>query len=129
MTSKFGIPALTFVMLLGGVGCAAAQTAVPDEAVKPNGAVGQKLGLTSAQESAIYNAVIRQRVGIKSYEVPVAVGAPVPPTVELRELPDQAVADNPWADLLKYAMVENTVVVIDPIRMRVVDIIHGGANP
>ena len=129
MTSKIGIRALAIVMLLGGVSCAAAQTAVPDEAVRPNGDVVQKLGLTSAQESAIYNAVIRQRVGIKSYEVPVAVGAAFPLTVELRELPDQAAADNPWADLLKYAMVENTVVVIDPIRMRVVDIIHGGANP
>jgi len=36
---------------------------------------------------------------------------------------------NPWTEFLKFAMVEGTVVVIDPIRMRVVGIIHDGAHP
>ena len=58
-------------------------------------------------------------------EVSVAVGALVPPSVELRALPDQAAAGDPSADLLKYAMVENTiVVVVDPVTMRVVGIIR-----
>jgi hypothetical protein len=30
---------------------------------------------------------------------------------------------------LKYAMVESDVVVIDPIKTRIVDVIHGGARP
>jgi hypothetical protein len=129
MTSKNGFLALALLSLFCGNGAAMAQTAGPDEAVRPNGAVSQKLALTPAQESAIYNAVIRQRGRMYTTAVPIAVGAPVPPSVELRELPDQAAADNPWTDLLKYAMVENTVVVIDPIRMRVVGIIRDGAKP
>jgi hypothetical protein len=129
MTSKIGLLALVISTLLGSIGGAVAQTVGPDEAVGPNGAVSQRLALTPAQESAIYNAVIQQRGRTYATAVRMAVGAPVPPSVELRELPDQAAADNPWTDLLKYAMVENTVVVIDPIRMRVVGIICDRANP
>jgi hypothetical protein len=33
------------------------------------------------------------------------------------------------ADVLKYATVERDVVVVDPIRMRVIDVIHSGAGP
>jgi len=44
-------------------------------------------------------------------------------------LPNQAAADNFGTMVLKYAMVEDDVVVIDPITMRVVDIIHGNAGP
>ena len=129
MTGKIALPALVIWTLLGTLGGAVAQTTGPDEAVRPNGAVNQKLALTSAQQRAIYNAVIQQRGRTYTIGVPIAVGAPVPPSVELRDLPDQAAADIPWTDLLKYAMVENTVVVIDPIRMRVVGIIPDDVNP
>jgi hypothetical protein len=47
----------------------------------------------------------------------------------LLELPDQAAADQPWAEFLKYAMVDDDVVVVDPMAMRVVDVIHGNARP
>jgi hypothetical protein len=55
------------------------------------------------------------------------VGATVSRTVELSDLPDQAGIDDTLD--LKYAMVQGDVVVIDPIRMRVVDIIHGSVRP
>jgi hypothetical protein len=32
-------------------------------------------------------------------------------------------------NLLKYATVEGDLVVVDPIRMRVVEVIHPGAGP
>jgi len=51
-------------------------------------------------------------------------------------LPDPVVgnadqmADDPNARVLKYAMVADDVVVIDPIVMRVVDVIHrAGVKP
>ncbi len=130
MTGKIGLPALIILLLAftAGANGAVAQTAVPDEAVKPDGIVGQQLALTTAQQSAIYNAVIAQRGRTSSLGVPVAVGALVPPSVELRTLPDQAAAGDPSADL-KYAMVENTIVMVDPIRMRVVGIIHARDAP
>jgi hypothetical protein len=57
------------------------------------------------------------------------VGTPVFPSVPLSDLPSTAAIDGSGMEFLKYAMVEDDVVVVDPIRMRVVDVIHGGAIP
>ena len=123
---------LSAAALLGlffGIAPALAQSAGPDEAIQPNGTVRQNLALTAGQRSAIYNIVIRQRAKPHADQISVAVGAPVPPTIDLVDLPDQATADNPSAALLKYAMVENDVVVIDPVAMRVVYVIRNGVKP
>ena len=56
-----------------------------------------------------------------------AVGAAVSRAVPLSELPEDAGINA--ATFLKYAMVEDDVVVVDPIQMRVVEIIHGAARP
>jgi hypothetical protein len=106
-----------------------AQSAGPDEAVQPDGTVRPHLALTAGQRSAIYNIVIRQRANPHADQIFVAVGAPVPPTIDLVDLPDQATANNPSAALLKYAMVHGDVVVVDPVAMRVVDVIGNGAKP
>jgi hypothetical protein len=120
---------LAFAAALSFGGAAAvAQTAGPDEAVRPDGAVRQPLALTPAQKSTIYSAVRRQRVRATA-AVPAAVGAPVALFEALAELPDLAAAGNSSAIFLKYAMVEDDVVVVDPINMRVVDIIHASARP
>jgi hypothetical protein len=108
---------------------ALAQSAGPDEAVQPDGTVRQNLALTAGQRSAIYNIVIRQRAKPHADQIVVTVGAPVPPTIDLVDLPDQATANNPSAALLKYAMVHGDVVVVDPVAMRVVDVIRNGAKP
>src|ERR1700681_3562095 len=115
--------------LFFGIASALAQSAGPDEAIQPNGTVRQNLALTAGQRSAIYNIVIRERAKPHADQIAVAVGAPVPPTVELADLPDQATADNPSAALLKYAMVHGDVMVVDPVAMRVVDVIRYGAKP
>jgi hypothetical protein len=124
-----GLLALSLVTSGFGATAALAQSAGPDEAVRPNGAVTQQLALTAGQKSAIYNAVIGQRLRPRTDQISVSVGALVPPFVELIDLPDQANAGNASAAVLKYAMVENDVVVVDPVLMRVVDVIRGGAKP
>jgi hypothetical protein len=115
--------------LLFGVAPALAQSAGPDEAIQPDGTLRQNVALTAGQRSAIYNIVTRQRAKPHADQISVAVGTPVPPTIDLVDLPDQATADNPSAALLKYAMVHGDVVVVDPVAMRVVDVIHNGAKP
>lgn len=115
--------------LFFGTAPALAQSAGPDEAIRPNGTVTQTLALTAGQRSAIYNIVIRERAKPHADQISVAVGAPVPPTIELVDLPDQATANNPSAALLKYAMVHGDVVVVDPVAMRVVDVIRNGVKP
>ena len=115
--------------LFFGVAPALAQSAGADEAIQPNGTVAQSLALTAWQRSAIYNIVIRERAKPHADQISVAVGAPVPPTIDLVDLPDQATANNPSTALLKYAMVHGDVVVVDPVAMRVVDVIRNGAKP
>jgi hypothetical protein len=129
MRKPFRFSLLALLGLLFGMAPALAQSAGPDEAIQPNGTVAQSLVLTAGQRSAIYNIVIRQRVKPHADQIAVAVGTPVPPTIELVDLPDQVTADNPSAALLKYAMVANDVVVVDPVAMRVVDVIRNGAKP
>jgi hypothetical protein len=129
MRNIFQFSALALVGLLFGMAPALAQSAGPDEAIQPNGTVRQDLALTAGQRSAIYNIVIRERVKPHADHLAAAVGAPVPPTIELVDLPDQATVNNPSAAVLKYAMVHGDVVVVDPVAMRVVDVIRNGAKP
>jgi hypothetical protein len=101
-----------------------AQTVGPDEAVNVRGNPPRQIRFTDAQKAAIYNAVLQQR-SHSSATIPVAVGAPVSPVIELAYLPGQATSADLALMDLKYAMVEDDVVVVDPVRMRVVAIIHG----
>ena len=129
MRNILRLSAAALLGLFFGIAPALAQSAGPDEAIQPNGTVRQNLALTAGQRSAIYNIVIRQRAKPHADQISIAVGAPVPPTIDLVDLPDQATADNPSAALLKYAMVHGDVVVVDPVAMRVVDVIRNGAKP
>jgi hypothetical protein len=129
MRNILRLSAAALLGLFFGIAPALAQSAGPDEAIQPNGTVRQNLALTAGQRSAIYNIVIRQRAKPHADQISVAVGAPVPPTIDLVDLPDQATADNPSAALLKYAMVHGDVVVVDPVAMRIVDVIRNGAKP
>jgi hypothetical protein len=129
MRNILRLSAAALLGLFFGIAPALAQSAGPDEAIQPNGTVRQNLALTAGQRSAIYNIVIRQRAKPHAEQISIAVGAPVPPTIDLVDLPDQATADNPSAALLKYAMVHGDVVVVDPVAMRVVDVIRNGAKP
>ena len=129
MRNILRLSAAALLGLLFGIASALAQSAGPDEAIQPNGTVRQNLALTAGQRSAIYNIVIRQRAKPHADQISVAVGAPVPPTIDLVDLPDQATVNNPSTALLKYAMVHGDVVVVDPVAMRVVDVIRNGAKP
>ncbi len=130
MTPKLGVPSLVFFALFSSACAAAAQAAGPDEGIEVNGGVIQKLSLTPAQKNAIYNAVMRQKVPTSSRGITAVVGAPVLPSIPLSDLPSSsAVMDNTGVGVLKYATVESDVVVVDPIRMRVIDVIHGRMTP
>jgi len=116
------LPPFIALTVFLGTANAAAQSVGADEAITSHGAAIQTVGLTPAQKSAIYNAAVRQRVRASSMQIEATVGAPVSRAVPLAELPGQTgIAD---VMLLEYAMVADDVVVVDPVRMRVVDVIH-----
>jgi len=113
------------VLCAGLVGGAAAQSTLPgppgtDTGV--SGAIEQKLILSQAQRTAIYDQVSKDK-SIAPKDFSPVIGTDVPPMIELYTLPDDAVAGVPAAKLYKYTMVENKVVLVDPTKMRVVDVI------
>ena len=85
--------------------------------------VSQKLELTAAQRSAIYATISKDRNKTSPQRFPVAIGAEVPPMINLYALPDDIVAGNSAAKLIQCTMVGDKVVLVDPTRMRVVDTI------
>ncbi len=106
-----------------------AQSVTPDEPVGPGGAVGQTLQFSPVQKSAIENAAAAQHVHGATRGLTPTIGAPVPPTLSLLDLPDQAASVGEGGPVLKYAMMEDEIVVVDPISMRVVDVIRRGVRP
>jgi hypothetical protein len=115
------VPALIFA----GVGPANAQTneaTGPTGVMNPNG-IPEKLELTPAQRSAIYDAVRKDKSKVAPSRFSTTVGAEVPPMIELYMLPDDILAQNPAAKFYKYTVVQDRVVVVDPTNMRIVAVI------
>ena len=110
------------ILMAAGVELAAAQSNSVEEAVSPDG-VAQKLELTQAQRSAIYQEVSKDKSKVAPSRFPAAVGAEVPPMIELYTLPDDILATNPVTKLYKYTMVQDQVVIVDPTNMRTIAVI------
>jgi len=88
-----------------------------------SGAIEQKLILTPDQRKSIYEEVSKDKSKVSPQHFSPVVGADVPPMIELYSLPDDALAKVPAAKIYKYTMVENKLVVVDPTKMRVIDVI------
>lgn len=79
--------------------------------------------LSPVQRIAILNAVLRNSAKIAvPTNFQASLGTQVPPSVELYPLPSDAQSSQ--ARGLKYTMIQNQVVLVDPSTMRVVDIIR-----
>jgi hypothetical protein len=95
-----------------------AGTTTPPSVANAQGPVS----LTPAQKSAIVDAVQAKGGAVApSIAFRPAPGEMGPPSIELYALPDNAISQAPEAKNLKYTMVENQVVLVDPLTMRVVD--------
>ncbi len=110
-----------------GVGSASvgAQTQAPNprDDTGVSGAIEQKPLLTPTQRNAIYQEVSKDKSKTAEKDFTPVVGADVPPMIELYTLPDNTLASIPSVKLYKYTMVQNKVVLVDPTRMRVIDVI------
>jgi hypothetical protein len=130
MKTRIAVSTAASVMALicsGGVRHADAQVTDPGSAPSSLGNSDQKLVLTQAQRRAIYAAAMRDRTKPPQRRFPAEIGAEVPPMIELNPLPDEAVADNPTAKFYEYTMMQDRVVLVDPTKMQVIDVI--GPNP
>ena len=88
-----------------------------------SGAIEQKLILSQAQRAAIYQEVSKDKSKVAPKDFSPVIGGDVPPMIELYMLPDDATASVPAATLYKYTIVDNKVVLVDPTKMRVIDVI------
>jgi hypothetical protein len=125
------IPTITLA-LVTSAGLVSAQVSVPGTPERPAETMNppplvnpsSQLQLTPTQKTAILDAV-RQDGGKAAAPTNfvVSVGAPVPPQLELYVLPDRALTTVPDARSVKYTVVQNQIVLVDPTTMRVVDVI------
>jgi len=128
MTNRFRF-GTTALAILGTVGIAAAQapTTTPGGApsTSQSASPNQKVQLSAAQKTAIYNAVSKDKsksAAPTSFQA--SIGGKVPASIELHALPAEAVATAQAASGYRYTMVNNQVVLVDPLNMQVVDIIR-----
>jgi hypothetical protein len=126
MTGRIALPismlAALFVLTVR-IPPAAAQAVGADEAHGAPAPLTPYATLSPAQKRAIYTAVLRQRLRTSAADIPLTVGATVPRSTVLLTLPEAAQGDD--LSVLKYATVDDNVVVVDPVSMRVIDIIRG----
>jgi len=122
--------ATAMLALACGIGIAAAQVNPPGRLGDPlPGALApptdpSQMQLTPEQKRAIITAVKDVKIPPPSNAFTVAVGAQVPPSIELYALPIAALSQAPEVKLLRYTMVQNQVVLVDPTKLRVVEVIR-----
>jgi hypothetical protein len=127
MTGRIALPISMLAALLAltvRMPPAAAQAVGADEAHGAPARLAPHAALSPAQKRAIYTAVLRQRLRTSAADIPLTVGATVPRSTVLLALPDAA-AQGDDLSVLKYATVDDNVVVVDPVSMRVIDVIRG----
>jgi hypothetical protein len=119
---RSGMAAAALAILLGQAAAQNGTTRV--DPGKGAVAPAAQLELTPEQKTAIVGAVRPAEAKVKAPgNVPAVVGAEVPPSTELYFLPDDALASAPEAKGMKYTVAQNRVVLVDPTRMRVVEVI------
>ena len=106
------------VLFLAAVAAAVAQTGGTTE-------LSTSLRLTPQQRTEIYAAVGQNKLRTPPPpDLPVAVGAQIPPVTELYALPESVTAEVPSAKFYRYTIVQNQVVIVDPTNLKVVDVIR-----
>lgn len=115
--------AVALLLLAGSVVPAAAQATHPGTEINP--AAVPDLKLSTAQKQTIYTSVSNQMQ--KETAPPTfraALGAVVPPSIELQALPTTIVELIPELRDYEYAMVANQVLIVHPRNKQVIEIIN-----
>jgi len=109
--------------LLAGVGSASAQTTVIMRAPVETQAVVTAepvVQLTPVQRQRIYRTIRRERPLAAAPTIEYRVGTRVPGTAKLYALPQQVAVEVPAIKTYKYMMVNDRVVLVDPVTSEVV---------
>ena len=121
-TRSRAIAAIATIVLFTQVAAAHAQSANPGQ----DAANLPRIELTDAQKQTIFTSVTNQN--FKNSAPPdfqPIVGAVVPPSIELEDMPKTIVQLAPRTEGFQLARVVNQVVIVDPKTRRVVEVIAG----
>lgn len=113
----------TAIFVAAGATIAAAQTTVI-ERTTPSVIARDRIELSPAQRTSIYRSVTRERVRSASPGIDVRLGARVPQTVVLEEIPSAVIADLPTLRRYRTMVINNEVVLVDPATSEIVEIIR-----
>lgn len=108
---------VSLLALFAGLQVAAAQAPDP---LRP----GAPLQLTAEQRAAITRAVNRDRIRTPPANAQASVGAELPPSTELYNLPDGLAAEIPQTKIYRYTVVQGQIVIVDPTNLRVVEVLR-----
>ena len=122
MRTRFGC--LAAMLVLAGTATASAQTTVIERG-SPSVITRERVDLSPAQRTIIYRSATRERVRTAPPPgVEVRLGARVPRTVELYDMPTTIVEEAPTLRRYRYMVVNDEVVLVDPATSEVVEVIH-----
>jgi hypothetical protein len=123
---RSGVIVLTFLASMGVAGAqdnapGNASAMSPSSKSQPQGQK-QTLQLSPAQKEMIFTLVRRTGVHVKPPpgNLFVAIGAQVPSSTELYPLPEAAVTEVPAARPYDYTIVDDTLVLVDPVSRQIV---------
>jgi hypothetical protein len=81
----------------------------------------EPLQLTPVQRRTVYRTIVRERVVPAEPTIEYRVGARVPESVRLYSVPREVAVEVPAIRSYKYMVVNNRVVLVDPVTSQVVD--------
>jgi Protein of unknown function (DUF1236) len=123
-TVHLAIPVAVGILSIVGGGDRLAQAQSEPDPSSPLGVNQQQNPqLTPVQRRTIYASVANDKSKTARVHFVPIVGADVPPMIELHTLPDQVLAENHAATSFEYTVEADKVVLVDPTRMRVVEVI------
>jgi hypothetical protein len=122
MRPRFGCAAA--ILVLAATGTADAQTTIIERQA-PSVVTRERVELSPAQRTTIYRSVTRERVrAAPPAGVQVTLGARVPRSIELYDIPTTIVEEVPTIGRYRYMVVNDEVVLVDPATSEVVEIIR-----
>ena len=109
--------------LLGSVGLASAQQ--PASPQKPGVTSQQQVQLTPQQRTQVYQLVMKEKSAAPAPAgLSLRIGARVPATVQLSDLPDSVASQMPNLREYKYIILQNQVALVDPATNQIVEILR-----
>lgn len=113
--------AIVAVLAAGTTAASAQTTIITREPIESRTVVAtEPLQLTPVQRRTIYRTIVRDRV-VAEPTIEYRVGARVPDRVRLYSVPQEVAVEVPAIRSYKYMVVNNRVVLVDPVTSQVVD--------